>query len=159
MTRISFLLAFAALAACTVERAELPRAPRTRPLVSAEDSADVRSTILTLAGDLARGDLVALERIFDPQLIVFEAGKESRGWPDYRAQLGPALDALRDRSFEVRNLEMHIAEGMASVTFRYRFSGTSDSGPVSETGWGTAVLERRGGVWRIIHLHRSRLSP
>lgn len=150
-------LALCAVAACTVERAEVRRPPRSAPAVSAEDSANVRGTVLRFAAAFESGDLVAIERILDPRVVVFEAGHANYGWADFRDNhLAPELAALRDRRFDLDVRDLHIAGDAAWVTFGYRMRAESERGPVSARGLGTAVLDRRGGVWAITHLH---LSP
>lgn len=161
MTRAPLLLLAALmLAGCTVERAEIRRPPRARSAVSAEDSANVRGTLLTFAGEFERGALIGLERLFDPNVVVFESGRADRGWAAYRDHhLAPEIEALRDRSLELDDLGMRIVGGVAWVTFHYRLTAESAAGPVSARGVGTAVLERRGGLWLITHLHLSGSAP
>ncbi|MGH7546119.1 MAG: hypothetical protein ACREKI_08055, partial [Gemmatimonadota bacterium] len=98
MTRVMARVALCAVAsACTVERAELRRPPRSAPVVSAEDSANVRGSVLSFAAAQERGDLVAMERILDPRVVVFEAGRVSDGWEEFRDRhLVPMLATLPD---------------------------------------------------------------
>lgn len=145
-----------AVTGCTVERAEVRRPPRSAPVVSAEDSANVRGLVLGLAAAVERGDLVAMERILDPRVVVFESGHANYGWTDFRDHhLAPELAALRDRRFDVDVRELTIAGDVAWVIFDYRLRAESQRGLVSARGLGTAVLDRRGGVWAITHLHLS----
>lgn len=156
MNGIVPLVCAAAVAACTVERAEVRRPPRSRAVVSTEDSANVRGTVLTLGREFEAGDLAGLERLFDPDVVVFESGRVNRGWADYRDHhLAPELAALSERRLEFSNIEMRILGAMAWVTFGYRVSARAGTGPVGADGVGTAVLERAGGLWRITHLHLS----
>ena len=146
----------AAASACTVERAEVRRPPRSAPVVSAEDSANVRGTVLSFAEALEDGDLIAMERRVDPGVVVFESGRANYGWADFRDNhLAPELATLRDRRFDVDVRDLTISGDAAWVTFDYRLRAESERGPVSARGLGTAVLDRRGGVWAITHLHLS----
>lgn len=148
------LLSLVLFAGCTVERADVRRPPAARAVVSAEDSANVRGVLLTFTSQLVRGDVMGLERIFDPAAVVFESGRTARGWGDYRDRLlRPELEALHDRRFELEELGMRIVGSVAWVHFSYRRKRASEAGPVSETGFGTIVMERRGGLWLITHLH------
>lgn len=143
--------------ACTIERAEVRRPPARSPRVAtAEDSANVRAVILTLAREVERGDLVALEGIFDPNVVVFESGRVNRGWADYRDHhLAPELAAFTERTLRFANLDLRISNGIASVACDFQFDGRSAEGPISVSGVATFLLERTAGVWRIVHLHTS----
>jgi ketosteroid isomerase-like protein len=155
--RAHLVLAALLLSGCTIERAEPRRPPRSSAVVSAEDSANVRVALLNFTAAYERGDLSALERLFDPIVVVVEAGRVARNWTEYlERSLGPELIAWQERRFEIQSLDLHIASGMAWATFDYRIQALTDRGPVSRSGLGTAVLERRGGLWAITHLH---LSP
>lgn len=109
-----------------------------------------------LVQEYVRGDLVALERIFDPNAVVVESGQTYRGWPDYRDRhLVPELAAFTKRSLRFEDLDLHIAGGTAWVTCRFQFEGEWKEGPLSASGVATFVLERAAGLWRITHLHTS----
>lgn len=154
--RPRLLLALLVLTGCTIERAEPRRPPPSFVAVSAEDSANVRMTVLNLAAAYERGDLAALEQILEPGVVVFEGGRADRGWNEYlERHLGPELIAWQERRFDIDALDLHIASGMAWVTFEYGIQAVTERGPVSTGGLGTAVLEQRGGLWSITHLHLS----
>ena len=157
MSRLAIVLVALGLSSgCTVERAEVRRPPRARAIVSAEDSANVRGTLLSFAAEFEAGDLVGLERLFDPRVVVYESGQATVGWADFRDEyLEPELAVLRERRLDLDDLEMRIVNGVAWVTFRHRLRAESAAGPVDIGGLGTAVLERRGGLWLITHLHLS----
>jgi hypothetical protein len=65
------------------------------------------------------------------------------------------LAAYPGRRVDIWNIEMRIAGAMASVTFQYEITKEGEGPSFSEAGLGTAVLERRGGLWRIVHLQWS----
>jgi len=43
----------------------------------------------------------------------------------------------------------------ASATFKYTISGDADGKHFDSGGLGRAMLEKRGGQWRIVHSHSS----
>jgi ketosteroid isomerase-like protein len=151
------LLALGALGACTVERAEIRRPARSRPVATAEDSANVRGTVLAVASAVRTGDLDELERRVEPGLVVFADGHVHTGWTSVRdGWLRDAFAATRDRQLELGDLQLGIAGPTAFVTFRYRFRAAGPRGGLDAEGLGTAVLQRAAGAWRVVHAHLSR---
>ena len=109
------------------------------------------------ADAFARGDLAAASKVWSnsESLTVFEGGHVNDGWTDYRDNhLGPEMKELRHVSYRLSRIEPHVVGDTAWATFRYAISGEDlSSKTFSGTGIGTAVLERQGRTWRIVHWH------
>jgi len=117
----------------------------------------VTKTLEQSADAFARGDLDAASKVWShsESLTVYEGGHVNDGWTDYRDNhLGPEMKELRRVSYTLSRIAPHVVGDTAWATFRYAISGEDLSGKTfSGTGIGTAVLERQGGAWRIVHWH------
>jgi ketosteroid isomerase-like protein len=143
----------AAAAACTIERGDV-RTPSGEPPEA--DTVRVRKLIEAIAESFGTGDLAALDTIYHDSVTVFEGGSVDRGWRAYRdGHLAPELRALSDRRLRFRDVRVHLAGSMAWATARYDLSATAEGGTVSAEGLATFVFRKRGGRWRVVHVHTS----
>lgn len=146
------------LSACTFERRGDPggEAPTAAP--DATDS--VRMVVSSLDEALQDGDLAAARNLFDADARVSSLGPfqgETVSWrsPD-QALAGEGLPGGEASWTLVDSRIESPAPGSALVLNRYAVAGDPAGGSgVLET----LVLVRRGGEWRIRHLHRSFLHP
>jgi ketosteroid isomerase-like protein len=130
--------------------------------VQREDEAAVRDALLASASSFERNDLAAATKLWanDETLTVFEQGHANYGWNDYRDNhLGPEMSEMKNTKFVLSDMKVHLAGTTAWATFRYTIS--ADVGEIGKTrhvdgsGLGTAILEKREGIWRIVHWHSS----
>jgi len=138
------------------------------PSVSAQ-SGDERAVIDVLTREAAaveKGDLAALDKIWanDEAVTVFESGHANYGWNDYRnTHLGPELKAFKNTKYAFSDMKVKTSGNLAFATFKYTLSAEMGTRRVDSGGLGTAVLEKQGGKWRIVHWHssapRQRPSP
>jgi ketosteroid isomerase-like protein len=119
--------------------------------------AEVVKTLVTSATAFQRGDLPAASTVWShsDRLTVFEGGHVNRGWTDYRDNhLAPEMKELHDVRYRLSAVVPHVAGSTAWATFAYSISGSETGGRTfAGTGIGTAILEREGGSWRIVHWH------
>lgn len=126
--------------------------------VSDPEKTAVIATLEESARAFETSDLPALERVWatDEDLTVFEGGSVNRGWTDYRDHhLVPEMKEMKNVSYRLRDIAPRVAGGTAWATFEYDISGATEKGPFKSGGLGTAILEKRGGNWRIVHWHSS----
>jgi len=105
-----------------------------------------------------RGDLRALDSMWanDEATTVFESGHANYGWTDYREHhLKPEIDEMKNVKYGLSEIKPHIAGDTAWATFKYTIEADLKSGHVKSGGLGTAVLEKRGSDWKIVHWHSS----
>ncbi len=122
------------------------------------DEQAVREVLMQDAAAVERGDLAALDRLWanDESVLVFESGHANRGWTDYRNNhLAPELREMRNTRYRLTDIVPHVAGNTAWATFRYTIAADIGSRHIDSGGLGTAVLERRGGRWQIVHWHTS----
>lgn len=146
-------IALVVVAACTVERADVRTVSGEPPEA---DTIRVRRTIEAFARGWETGDLSALDSVVHDSLTVFDGAEIDRGWRAYReGHLASELGSREGRRFVVSDVRPRLAGSTAWVTFTYERSALRGDRPVELAGTGTAVLQKLGGRWRIVHLHTS----
>jgi len=138
------------------------------PTVFAQ-SGDKKAVIDVLTREAAaveKGDMAALDKIWanDESVTVFESGHANYGWNDYRnTHLGPELKEFKNTKYAFSDMKVKTSGNLAYATFKYTLSADMGTRKVNSGGLGTAVLEKQGGKWRIVHWHssapRQRPSP
>ena len=105
-----------------------------------------------------KGDLAALDKIWanSEDVTVFESGHANYGWTDYRnTHLAPELKEFKNTKYAFSDLKVKVDGRTAWATFKYTLAAEMGTRKVESGGLGTAVLEKRDGIWRIVHWHSS----
>lgn len=128
--------------------------------VSAQTSDEkaVAAVLRQNAAGFARNDLASLEKIWanSENVIVFEGGHANYGWADYRDNhLAPEMQEMKNTKYEYSDIKAKVSGNMAYATMKYMISGDIGARHVDGAGLATAVLEKIGGNWRIVHWHSS----
>ena len=128
----------------------------------ADDEAAVRDALMKNARSFEKNDAVMAAQVWvnDESLTVFENGRANLGWADFRDHhLVPEMSGMKNTKYSFADMKIHLAGKTAWAIFKYSISAdVVDSGQtrhVDRSGLGTAVLEDRGGQWRIVHWHAS----
>lgn len=126
---------------------------------SAQDSETaVREVLSRSASAFEKGDMAALERLWanDESVTVFESGHANYGWADYRDKhLGPEMKEMKNTKYTLSDIKVKVSGNTAWATFKYAISADIGTRHVDGAGLGTAVLEKRGEDWKIVHWHSS----
>ncbi len=128
--------------------------------VSAQtDEVKAVTNVLTReAAAVEKGDLAALDKIWanSEDVTVFESGHANYGWTDYRnSHLAPELKEFKNTKYAFSDLKVKVDGRTAWATFKYALSADLGARHIDSGGLGTAVLEKRGADWRIVHWHSS----
>lgn len=110
------------------------------------------------ASAIEKGDLAALDKIWanSEDVMVFESGHANYGWTDYRNNhLAPELKEFKNTKYAFSDLKVKTDGKTAWATFKYTLSADIGGRRIDSGGLGTAVLEKRGGRWQIVHWHSS----
>ena len=122
---------------------------------SAQDNEkSVREVLMQSAAVFEKGDMAALEKLWanDESVIVFESGHANYGWADYRDRhLGPEMKEMKDTKYTLSDVKVKVSGNTAWATFKYAISADIGTRHVDGAGLGTAVLEKGGDHWRIVH--------
>ena len=126
---------------------------------SAQDSETaVREVLSRSASAFEKGDMAALEKLWanDESVTVFESGHANYGWADYRDKhLGPEMKEMKNTKYTLSDIKVKVSGNTAWATFKYAISADIGTRHVDGAGLGTAVLEKRGDDWKIVHWHSS----
>ena len=123
-----------------------------------DDEAAVRQVLMQSAAAFEQNDLAKLNQVWanDESVTVFESGHANYGWKDYRDHhLVPEMKEFKNVKYTLSDMKIKIAGRTAWATYRYSLSGDFEARHVDASGLGTAILEARGGDWRIVHSHTS----
>ena len=126
---------------------------------AAHDPAEhVREVLTKTAAAFERGDPAALDRLWanDESVTVFESGHANYGWADYRDHhLAPEIKEMKNIKYALSDIRVKVSGATAWATFKYTIAADAGGRRVDSACLGTAVLERRGQEWRIVHWHTS----
>jgi ketosteroid isomerase-like protein len=130
-----------------------------RAIHAAQDPAEhIRDVLLQSATGFERGDMAALEKAWanDESVTVFESGHANYGWADYRDNhLGPEMKEMKNTKYTLSDIRVKVSGNTAWGTFKYAIAADVGTRHVEGSGLGTAVLEKRGPDWKIVHWHSS----
>lgn len=103
------------------------------------------------AGDKAR----ALE-LLSPGVVIYESGHVESGRDEYAGHhLGADMEFARTTTRKVTRHSERVDGNMAIVLDETTTSGTWKGKPLASSGVETAVLEKKGDGWVIVHVHWS----
>ncbi len=123
-----------------------------------DQSDSIRNVLMQSATAFERGDMATMEKLWagDDSVIVFESGHANYGWADYRDHhLGPEMKEMKNTKYTLSDIRVKVSGNTAWATFKYAISADIGTRHVDGSGLGTAVLEKRGDDWRIVHWHSS----
>ena len=123
-----------------------------------DDEKLVREVLTKNTTAFAQNDLATLDKIWanDEGVTVFENGHANYGWTDYRNNhLAPEMKEMKNVKYASSDEKIKIDGKTAWATFKYTISGDSEGKHFDSGGLGTAILEKRGGRWLIVHWHSS----
>ncbi|GIW53152.1 MAG: hypothetical protein KatS3mg081_2507 [Gemmatimonadales bacterium] len=134
----------------------------THPALAAQqesaDAAAVRRVVEAFAQYSQAKNLKAIDTLFAPDhwVQIIEGAGANHGWVDYRDNhLAPELAEFQNFQYRYFAIEPQVRGSVAWTPFRYELSVDTPRGHMEVEGRGTAILEKRGNRWLIVHLHTS----
>lgn len=137
-----------------------PKKPR--PATTSPNSDPVAEVLMRNAHGFETGDLTMLNTLWanDDGVTVFESGYANYGWVDYRDHhLKPEIDEMKNVKYALTDIRTRVSGNTAWATFKYALAADLKERHVEAAGLGTAVLEKRGTDWKIVHWHTSAPRP
>ncbi|MDK6076023.1 YybH family protein [Massilia varians] len=105
---------------------------------------------------LVAGDKAKALALLSPEIAIYEAGYVERSRDEYASHhLGGDMEFAKTSSRKVLKQSERIDGNTAIIWEETETTGTSRGKPVHVLGTGTAVLEKNGGGWSIVHIHWS----
>ena len=156
--RINRSTLIAVLLAAVSAAAHEPQKKSTAVTTPANPNDPVAAVLLRNAQGFETGDLAILDTIWanDEGVTVFESGYANYGWADYRDHhLKPEIDEMKNVKYQLSDVRTRVSGDTAWATFKYSLAADLKERHVEAAGLGTAVLEKRGDEWKIVHWHTS----
>ncbi|MEK6281666.1 MAG: nuclear transport factor 2 family protein [Acidobacteriota bacterium] len=148
-------LSVVALAAITVMFSVVHQNAAT---AQASEEAAVSEVLLKSALAFEKNDVESITKVWanDESVTVFESGHANYGWADYRDHhLFPEMKEMKNTKYTLSDIKVKVSGNTAWATFKYAISADIGTRHVDGAGLGTAVLEKRGPDWKIVHWHSS----
>ena len=127
-------------------------------LAQAPVEAAVREVLLKSAIAFEKNDVELITKVWanDESVTVFESGHANYGWADYRDRhLLPEMKEMKNTKYTLSDIKVKVSGTTAWATFKYAISADMGTRHIDGSGLGTAVLEKRGDEWWIVHWHSS----
>lgn len=118
----------------------------------------VRGVIEALAAFSQAKNIAGLDTLYAPDawVRIVEGAGVNQGWVDYRDHhLAPELAEFQNFRYRYFEIEPQVRGNVAWGSFRYELIADTPQGHVEVDGRGTAILEKRGGRWLVVHTHTS----
>jgi hypothetical protein len=113
-------------------------------------------TVEAFHAALAGGDKAKAAGLLAPEVAIYEAGYVERSRDEYaHHHLGGDIEFAKTSTRKVLKQTERIDGKTAVVWEETETTGSSRGKPVHVFGTGTAVLERNGDNWSIVHVHWS----
>ena len=113
-------------------------------------------TVAAFHQALAGGDRDKALSFMSPQVAIYESGYVERSRDEYAGyHLGSDMDFVRNASRKVVRQSERIDGKLAVVWEETETTGTWKDKPLHVLGTETAVLEKTGDSWKIVHVHWS----
>lgn len=124
---------------------------------AASGEASVLSAVSAYRSAIAEGSLDKLAAVVEPELTVLEGMHLNQGWADYRDNhIGPEMREWKSFSVADPSVVVVTVEGdWAYAVSRATYTIVLPSKTVVLEAAETFVLRRRGGFWRVRHVHSS----
>lgn len=123
---------------------------------SASLAASPKEALEAFHAALTSGDKVKALSLLSPDITIYESGYVERSRDEYaHHHLGGDMEFAKNSTRKVLKQTERIDGNTAVVLEETETTGTSRGKPVHVLGTGTAILERKGDGWVIVHVHWS----
>jgi ketosteroid isomerase-like protein len=113
-------------------------------------------TVAAFHDALQSGDRARALSLLAPEITIYEAGHVERSRDEYASHhLGGDIEFAKGSTRKVLKQSESIDGNTAIVLEETETSGTVRGKQVHMLGTGTAVLQKRGDAWAIVHVHWS----
>ncbi|NNG21570.1 YybH family protein [Telluria aromaticivorans] len=119
-------------------------------------AASPKEALATFHDALTSGDKTKALSLLAPDIAIYESGYVERSRDEYaHHHLGGDMEFAKTSTRKVLKQTERIDGNTAVVWEETETTGTSKGKPLHVLGTGTAVLERKGDTWAIVHVHWS----
>ncbi len=119
-------------------------------------AASPKETLAAFHDALTSGDKTKAASLLAPDIAIYESGYVERSRDEYASHhLGGDIEFAKNSTRKVLKQTERIDGKTAVVWEESETTGVSRGKPVHVFGTGTAVLEKNGDNWSIVHVHWS----
>ena len=157
ITRMMLITTFL-FAAVSATAHEPPKKTPPPASTASSNNDPVAAVLMRNAQGFETGDLAMLDTVWanDESVTVFESGYANYGWVDCRDHhLKPEINEMKNVKYTLSDIRTRVSGNTAWATFKYALAADLEERHVEAAGLGTAVLEKRGADWKIVHWHTS----
>ena len=130
------------------------------PALAQSPEAEVRAAVAEYNRAMVQKDLPALKALLAPDIMLYEHSVRNIGLDDvWDHHLRPEVEGFENMKAEFTDVRVTAGPEMALVTRQYSIQATMKGRPIDARGNETMVWVRRGGAWRVAHIHYSHPCP
>lgn len=119
-------------------------------------AASPKETLAAFHAALSGGDKAKATSLLAPEVAIYEAGHVERSREEYAGHhLGGDMEFAKNATRKVLKQTERIDGKTAIVWEETETTGTARGKPIHAFGTETAVLEKNGDNWTIVHVHWS----
>lgn len=113
-------------------------------------------TVAAFHAAIHAGDKAKAIELLSPAIVIYESGHVERSRDEYASHhLGADMEFAKTTARKVVKHTERVEGNVATVLQETATSGTWKGKPVTSNGVETAVLEKKGDGWVIVHVHWS----
>ncbi len=129
-------------------------------LQAQSDEAAVRAAVEAYNRAFTTKDLATLKGLLAPEIVLYEHSVRNVGLDDvWENHLRPEVSEFENSTAEFTDLRVSATPAMALVLRQYRIQATMKGRPIDARGNETMVWVKRGGAWKVAHIHYSHPCP
>lgn len=113
-------------------------------------------TVAAFHDAIHAGDKTRALELLSPSIVIYESGHVERSRDEYAGHhLGADMEFAKTTARKVVKHTERVEGNVATVLQETATSGTWKGKPIASSGVETAVLEKKGDGWIIVHVHWS----
>jgi len=154
------LLVVADASAQQKKKSETKPANSGQPALPLTPSQQINQRISEMLAAWQIGDTNRLHQYYADDVTVVSGLDQPviMGWADYLAAYQQQRTRVSQAQIVRRNTYVNVRDNVAWASYQWEFTGLVDGRPAVEHGHTTLILEKRDGVWLIVHNHTSLVS-
>lgn len=137
----------------------IARPPRIHAQNGPEETA-VRAAVEAYNRAFTSKDLTTLKALLTSDIVLYEHSVRNVGLDDvWDNHLRPEVTEFENATADFSHVQISVAADMALVLRQYRIQATMRGRPIDARGNETMVWVKRGGAWKVAHIHYSHPCP
>lgn len=130
------------------------------PAAAQNAETEIRAVVARYNQALVEKDLPALKALLAPDIVLYEHSVRNIGLDDvWDHHLRPEVEAFQETKAAFTDERVWVAGDVALVTRQYSIQALMNGRPIDARGNETMGWMRRGGQWRVVHIHYSHPCP